>query len=79
MHAQIKQWGNSLALRIPKPVADSLQLQVGSDLELVLSDGALLIKPGRHKKNLADMMARVTPENIHPVVDWGKPRGKELW
>ena len=28
---------------------------------------------------LKSLLAGVTPENIHPETDWGKPMGKEIW
>jgi antitoxin component of MazEF toxin-antitoxin module len=33
----------------------------------------------RRKYTLAQLLAGVTPENIHPEVDFGRPRGKEAW
>ena len=32
---RVAKWGNSLAVRIPKDVADTLQLHEGSEIELV--------------------------------------------
>jgi hypothetical protein len=29
--------------------------------------------------DLDALVARITPENRHPEVDWGEPRGKEIW
>ena len=29
--------------------------------------------------NLAEMLDRVTPENLHPEVDFGEPEGEEQW
>lgn len=31
---RVSKWGNSLAIRIPKDVADSLDLRVGDEIEL---------------------------------------------
>jgi antitoxin component of MazEF toxin-antitoxin module len=28
---------------------------------------------------LESLLAKVTPENIHPETNWGKPMGRELW
>lgn len=36
MRAHVLQWGNSLAVRIPQPVAESARLQVGDLLEIVV-------------------------------------------
>jgi antitoxin component of MazEF toxin-antitoxin module len=32
----------------------------------------------RRKYRLRDLLARITPENIHPETDWGKAVGKEV-
>ncbi len=29
--------------------------------------------------NLAEMLDRVTPENLHPEADFGEPEGEEQW
>ena len=34
MQAQVLKWGNSLAVRIPKPIADEAHFQVGDPLEI---------------------------------------------
>jgi mRNA interferase MazF len=36
MQAQVLKWGNSLAVRIPKPVAEDAHLQVGDPLEIAV-------------------------------------------
>ncbi len=34
---------------------------------------------GKETYNLADMLARITDENLHPEVDTGPPQGNEEW
>lgn len=46
----VKKWGNSLAVRIPKRLSDSLRLKEGSPLLFEESDGKILIKPAKDKK-----------------------------
>ena len=29
--------------------------------------------------DLATLLVGMTPENTHPEVDWGEPRGEEAW
>ena len=45
MAVSIKKWGNSLALRIPKDIAQTLHIENDSTLELTIKDGALVIEP----------------------------------
>ena len=35
--------------------------------------------PQRKKYTLAEMLSRVTPENLHSEVDLGPPAGREEW
>ena len=45
MIAEIKKWGNSRALRIPKALALEAGLDVGAKVELVSVDGQIRIIP----------------------------------
>ena len=79
MRARIAKWGNSLALRIPKAFAASARLQPGTVVELDLDDGRVVLTPMREMFTLKDLLARVTPENIHESTDTGDPVGREHW
>ena len=80
MQTTIQQWGNSLALRIPKAFARQTKVKKGSRIQLTVEKGRLLITPVVSKEiSLESLLAKVTPENIHPETDWGKPVGKEIW
>lgn len=80
MKATIQKWGNSLALRLPKPLAQEVQWTEGSKVELVRTAEGVLVK-GRRKKpryRLADLLAEVAPESLHPETDWGASTGREV-
>jgi antitoxin MazE len=80
MKTQISKWGNSLAVRIPKPAADAAKLRSGDTLDLqVEGSGAVRIRKVRREHTLQELVRRITPENRHTEIDWGKPVGKELW
>lgn len=80
MNTMIQQWGNSLALRIPKAFAEQAKVKKGSRIKLTVEKNRLVIEPVEKKKiTLESLLADVTPENIHPETDWGKPMGKEIW
>ena len=77
---KIQQWGNSLALRIPKEFARQTKVKKGSRIQLGVEKGCLLVTPIVSEEiSLQALLAKVTPANIHPEPDWGKPRGKEIW
>ena len=80
METLVKRWGNSLALRIPKVLADGVGLQDGSPVELSLVDGKLVILPiVADEPTLEDLLARVTTDNLHTEVDTGPAQGGEWW
>jgi antitoxin MazE len=78
MQTRVQRWGNSLALRIPKPFADDLGLADNGAVELTVSDGKLIVTAGSCPK-LADLLAGITNDNRHGVEEWGRPVGKEVW
>jgi antitoxin MazE len=80
MQTMIQQWGNSLALRIPKAFAQQAKVKKGSCVRFTVEKNRLVIEPvEKNKITLKSLLAGVTPGNIHPETDWGKPRGKEIW
>ena len=80
MKNRFKKWGNSLALRIPKPLAVEVGLEDSSPIELSLMDGRLVITPVVEPElSLATLLAQVTEENLHGEVDTGPAVGGEVW
>lgn len=77
---QLAKWGNSLALRIPKTLADGAKLKEGDPVRVsVTSGGGLVIKRARRKYSLRKLIAKITARNRHEETGWGGPAGKEVW
>jgi antitoxin MazE len=79
MRTQIVGWGNSHALRIPRAMLDALNMREGDEVELVVEDGRLNVRPITPKMTLESLVAQITAENCHEEIDWGKPVGNEVW
>jgi antitoxin MazE len=79
MNLQVGKWGNSLAVRIPGTYAKELALEEGAELEVTRVDGGLLLRPCKHQYTLEELLAHITPENIHGETDWGSAVGRETW
>jgi antitoxin MazE len=46
----------------------------------VVKQGHIVLTPVKKPKyKLDELLAKVTPENIHELEDFGKPVGKEVW
>ena len=80
MLAKAQKWGNSLAVRLPKTLAEECGIEADSAIEIVREDNLIVIKPVRKKGvSLDSLLAQVTTENLHSEVPTGQPVGKELW
>jgi antitoxin MazE len=76
----IKKWGNSLAVRIPRPLADEVGLVEDSAVDLLLEEGKLVIVPAMAPRYaLERLLADVTVGNLHDEVDTGVAVGGEAW
>jgi antitoxin MazE len=74
----VLKWGNSLAVRIPKPVADEAHLQVGDPLEIAIgADGVVEIHRIGEIPTLAQLVAQITPENRYSEISPGPEIGRE--
>jgi len=80
MQTRVQKWGNSLGLRIPRGLADELGLGAGTEVSLTAKDGELVLRPSLPSRlRLADLLAGITPENIHASVDTGDAVGSEAF
>jgi antitoxin MazE len=76
---RVTRWGNSLAVRIPKHLAEQTNITEGSEVELGVADGAVTVRPKARSYTLQELLDQVTPENRHDEIDWGEPQGREIW
>lgn len=78
---KVSQWGNSLGFRIPRGVADSLDIQAGDVLELSpAEDGVLIKKTSVGKRyNLSDILDSFATSSEYKEVDFGAAQGEEVW
>jgi antitoxin MazE len=80
MKTAVQKWGNSLAIRIPRVFARETRLGNGTEVDLQLKSGALVIRRiQRRRYKLNDLLARVRKTNLHSETDWGNASGREAW
>lgn len=79
MRTRVQKWGNSLAVRIPKPFAEGAGLRPSSEVEVSLEKGEVRLSPVRPRWKLTRLLSGVTKKNIHREVDAGPARGREVW
>jgi antitoxin MazE len=78
MEAVIQKWGNSLGIRIPHVIVKNRALKNGSFVEIKDTERGMLIMP-KQKHTLAEMLHKITDENIHQEIETGEAVGKEIW
>jgi antitoxin MazE len=75
--AQIVRWGNSLAVRIPKPVAEAAGLGEGDRILLQAGEGRIALRRSDEVPTLQELVAQMTGDNWYPETSSGRARGKE--
>ncbi|MDO9542048.1 MAG: AbrB/MazE/SpoVT family DNA-binding domain-containing protein [Kiritimatiellia bacterium] len=80
MITKVQKWGNSLAVRIPRSVAEDTQLSSGKTVNLAVHDGQIVIAPTRQRRfKLNDLLRGVTTRNRHAEIATGNAVGREAW
>jgi len=80
MKSKVQKWGNSLAVRIPKPFADETGLGPSASIQMMVDEGAIVIRRDSEIRwTLASLLAGVTDDNIHGEWETGAPEGREAW
>jgi len=80
MKTRVQKWGHSLAVRIPKPLADEAGLTDNSPVQISLRDKQLVIVPVvLPALTLEALLAEVTENNLHREVDTVPSVGGEAW
>jgi antitoxin MazE len=78
MRVTVKKWGNSASVRIPAAIMEAAHLELDEVVDVSEKDGQIIIAPLRTPDyDLDDLIAGMTPENLHEEVDFGAPVGKE--
>ena len=76
----LHRWGNSVGIRLPKPMLEQLGLKEGSKVDVAIEDGRLVIEPLRRKRlTMAELLEGISPEDRPELLDWGPPVGREVW
>lgn len=85
MTTKIHEWGNSLAVRLPKHLLRSSSFRKGTEVELKAVANGILISPSKlrgperrkRKYKLSELLAKCKGPNPYSFISGGKPVGKE--
>ena len=79
MRITVKKWGNSASVRIPAGIMESVHLKLDDRVDIREEGGRIIIEPVTRKEYALDqLLAGITPDNLHTETDFGEPAGKEL-
>jgi antitoxin MazE len=80
VNARVQKWGNSLAVRIPKPFALEVGLVKDTEVEITVDEGSLVIsRRSARSYRLSELLAGVRKNNLHEEVASDAPLGREAW
>ena len=84
MNVAISKWGNSIGIRIPVVVTESLGLQAGDQLTYELKDGGLFMRKQQSTAQMFEQFygkpfAEITQADLGNAeeIDWGEDVGGE--
>jgi antitoxin MazE len=78
METVIRKWGNSAAVRLPSSAMKSAAFDMEQAVRITATKGSIVIEPVTQVEfRLEDLLAGVTPDNVHGELDFGAPVGKE--
>jgi antitoxin MazE len=75
--SQIVKWGNSLAVRIPKPLAEEAGVREGDAIVIEAAEGLINLRPKLRVPTLAELVAQITRDRRYEEIQTGPERGKE--
>lgn len=80
MLVQVEETDDSFLIPIPNEIAEKFGVGAGDVVDIVWENGRLVVSrldklPG----DIDAMIMTITPENRHPEIRTGPPRGNEVW
>lgn len=80
MQAQVKEWGNSQGIRLPKDVLKGAGIELNETLDVTVSNGVITLVKTFHHKTLEERAAEYNGKlMLDGEYDWGNPVGREIW
>jgi antitoxin MazE len=80
--AKIQKWGNSQGLRLSKQILDQADIEVGDDVEIIVSESQIIVKRSKRSKpkyDIRELVAKIPRGYKGNEVSFGPAVGKEEW
>lgn len=80
MRVLVKKWGNSASVRIPAAIMEAASLSLDDVVDVREEGGSIVIVPMRPSEyDLAQLLAEITPDNLHTEISFGNAVGNEVF
>jgi antitoxin MazE len=76
--SHIVKWGNSLAVRIPKPLAAEAGVREGDAIVIEAAEGLINLRAKQRVPTLRQLVAQIIRDNGYDEIRTGRERGKEI-
>ncbi len=80
MQTQVKAWGNSQGVRLPKEALRKANIFPDEILEVKVSEGMIILEKEFKHRTLEERAQEFDGKlNLDGEIDWGEAVGRELW
>ena len=80
MQTQVKAWGNSQGIRLPKEVLQEAGITMNEVLDIEVTKGTIILTKKFKHRTLEERAAEFDGKlNLGGEYDWGEPVGREVW
>lgn len=86
MNVAVSKWGNSLGIRVPVMIAESMGLQAGDLITFELKDGGMFMKKEQSTSQMFEQFygkpfSELTQDDLGVAddIDWGEDVGGEIF
>jgi antitoxin MazE len=79
MRVTVKKVGDTTSIPIPDEIMEAANLAVDAEVDVSAQNGRVVVEAiHENNQSLDEMIARITPDNVHNEIDFGAPAGREL-
>lgn len=81
MSVKFREVGNSMTITIPRDIVLQLGIVKGNEANIELYDNGFIVEPivTREKVTIKSLFKKYNGTYKSNEIDWGNPKGREIW
>lgn len=79
MKVSVNKWGNSKGIRLPKIVAETLDIHIYDSLELEIKNDQIILSKPNNETTIEEMFKDYNIDSFQAEVQSFEPTGNEEW